>query len=134
MLSCGRTLSVAKRLGATTQVTSGSRASSPVRCPSGSAALDGPHTGKRVTTKRLLVAGCMAPSDESYDALGEVHVPQMCALPKDNLPGCMFPGATNYNPSAVQPADCYYQIAGCTDSTAVNYNRCLLYTSPSPRD
>ena len=123
VLSCGRTLSVAKRLGATTQVTSGSRASSPVRCPSGSAALDGPHTGKRVTTKRLLVAGCMAPSDESYDALGEVHVPHMCTVPQHYKQGCLLPSATNYAPGSAEPGPCKFaNTKGCTDPTAVNYN------------
>jgi len=47
----------------------------------------------------------------------------MCHLPKDHLPGCMFPGAWNYNPSARQPTDCYYHVLGCTDSRALNFNK-----------
>eukprot|EP00966_Prymnesium_polylepis_P265851 6141226-Prymnesium_polylepis.2 len=36
----------------------------------------------------------------------------MCDLPRDYRKGGIFPGALNYDPSAVQPADCFYQVRG----------------------
>ena len=113
-LECGRLVDTTDKYNAiATQRTT--RVS---RCPRGAPATS---LGS-VVSKRLLVGGCMVADDANYTSVAEVHVPQMCALPRDNLPGCMFPGATNYNPSAVQPSACYYQISGCTDSAALNYN------------
>lgn len=65
----------------------------------------------------------MIADDHNFTATAEVHVPQMCFLPKDYKKGCMFPGATNYDPTAVQPTNCHYQTKGCTSATAVNYNK-----------
>jgi len=88
------------------------------RCPRGT-----PLTSLgTVVTKRLLVGGCMIASDLNYTAAAEVHVPAACWAPAEYWKGCMFPGATNYDPTAKQPADCHYLSYGCTDSLAVNFN------------
>jgi len=68
------------------------------------------------------VGGCMIAADKNYTRTAEVHVPQFCATPADYHKGCMFPGATNFDPNARQSADCHYLTHGCTDSTAVNFN------------
>jgi len=113
-LECGRMLETTDKYNVVTW-----QANTLQRCPRGAPATS---VGS-VVSKRLLVGGCMIPADANYTATAEVHVPQMCYLPKDFHKGCMFPGATNYDPAAVQPAACHYLTQGCTDSTAVNYNR-----------
>jgi len=86
-----------------------------------------PHKAPVVTNgehdvNRLLIAGCMVSSDGNYSAMADVHVPQLCATPQDYKKGCLFPRATNYDISAVQSDVCYYNVRGCTNSLAVNYN------------
>ena len=71
---------------------------------------------------RLLVGGCMIPADNNYEALAEVHLPFYCAAPADYFKGCMFPGAVNFDGTAKQSGVCYYNLMGCTDSSALNYN------------
>jgi len=71
---------------------------------------------------RMLIAGCMKNGDASYNKYAEVHVPQMCSTPVDMVKGCLFPRATNYDMAAVQSDTCYYNVRGCTNSLAVNYN------------
>jgi hypothetical protein len=90
----------------------------PSRCPRGTPLL----SEGEVLVRRLLVGGCMLSNDTNYSATAEVHVPQACFSPADYWKGCMFPGATNYDPSAKQMGDCWWQTRGCTDSGAVNYN------------
>jgi len=88
------------------------------RCPRGTDA-----TGIGISvTKRLKIGGCMIMADQNFTVTAEVHVPQMCSVPADYHKGCMFPGATNYDPNARQSGDCHYLTHGCTDSTAVNFN------------
>jgi len=112
-LECGRMVDTTDKFNRVTRVTS-----STARCPRGS-----PATGLgNFVSKRLLVGGCMLTSDANYSSHAEVHVPQMCNTPANYLQGCMFPGATNYDPLAVQPTNCHYNIKGCTSSVAVNYN------------
>jgi len=90
----------------------------PARCPRGTPLL----TTGTVVTRRFLVGGCMVAGDANFSSTAEVHVPQACFSPQDYKKGCMFPGATNYDPTALQMGDCWWQTQGCTDSTAVNYN------------
>jgi len=71
---------------------------------------------------RLVIGGCMIPSDTRYDMYAEVHVPADCAAPADYKPGCMLPRAVNYDMNAVQSAPCTFHTHGCTDSLAHNYN------------
>ena len=90
----------------------------PYRCERGADATSlGSHVGKR-----LLIAGCMISSDISYSIMAEVHVPAYCTYPAQYRPGCMFQAATNYDPLARQPTDCHYNTAGCTSTSAINYN------------
>jgi len=91
----------------------------PYRCSRGS-----PYgvIGELSSAVRLLVAGCMLTSDASYSADAEIHIPAMCTQPADCRPGCMVPGATNYDINAVQPAHCAFPgVSGCTSPTAINY-------------
>lgn len=88
-----------------------------------------PHKAPVVTlganehdVNRMLIGGCMLSNDTSYSSLAEVHVPQMCDAPADYMKGCLFPRAINYDMSALQSDTCYYNVQGCTDSLAVNYN------------
>jgi len=112
-LECGRLIETTDKYNTATQMTDSLQ-----RCPRGLAATSiGTWVGKR-----LLMGGCMLANDANYTKHAEVHVPQLCYLPYDYKKGCMFPGATNYDPQAIQPGNCHYNIAGCTDSTAVNYN------------
>eukprot|EP00966_Prymnesium_polylepis_P184689 4280547-Prymnesium_polylepis.1 len=112
-LECGRLIETTDKYNTATQMTDSLQ-----RCPRGLAATSiGTWVGKR-----LLMGGCMLANDANYTKHAEVHVPQLCYLPYDYKTGCMFPGATNYDPQAIQPGNCHYNIAGCTDSTAVNYN------------
>lgn len=84
-------------------------------CPWGTPLVRGGATGTRVFAKRWLLAGCMAPADAHYEVTAEVHLPQACALPRHHLPGCLFPGALNYDPSAKESAFCR-----CATSPAPN--------------
>jgi len=112
-LECGRMIDTTDKYNIMTQVTEVRS-----RCPRGAPATS---IGS-VVSKRLLVGGCMIADDFNFTAAAEVHVPQMCFLPKDYKKGCMFPGATNYDPAAVSPGNCYYRTQGCTAGNAVNYN------------
>ena len=64
----------------------------------------------------------MITSDANFEAHAEVHVPTMCERPDDLRKGCLFPGARNYDPGAVQSDKCLYRVRGCTDASALNYN------------
>jgi hypothetical protein len=90
----------------------------PYRCPAGSPAKS---LGSYVS-KRMLVAGCMIPTDANYDDLAEVHVPAYCDVPYDYKAGCLIPWAENFDPTAKQSAKCLFKLKGCTDATALNYN------------
>jgi hypothetical protein len=112
-LECGRLIESTDKYNGITQETTYRS-----RCPRGT-----PTQSTGITvSKRLLTGGCMIADDHNFTASAEVHVPQLCYLPKDYGKGCMFPGATNYAPSAVQPGACIYQTLGCTSQSAVNYN------------
>ena len=89
-----------------------------MRCPAGTPLV----TPGRLVTRRLLIGGCLNPTDLQYEAHAEVHVPTMCERPVDLRIGCVFPGARNYDPGAVQSGKCLYNLGGCTDSSALNYN------------
>lgn len=91
-------------------------------CPRGAPLTHGGATGTVADVARLPIAGCMLMADAQYEPSADVHVPQMCAMPAAYLPGCLFPGALNYNPGAKQSGFCHYETSGCTRSTAVNYN------------
>jgi hypothetical protein len=121
-LECGRMLSVTPRFSSTPiLVRSTTSGTTPSRCPAGFP-LTSPKTA---TSKMLLVGGCMIATDAQYRASAMVHVPKLCATPAD-LPtaqiGCIFPGALNYAPGAVQSSKCKYNLNGCTSPTALNYN------------
>lgn len=88
------------------------------RCPTGSPAKGHGH----FVSKRLLIAGCMIPTDGNYNSLSEVHVPAYCKSPADYKKGCMSPGALNFCPTCVQMGDCNFGSRGCTNPNSVNYN------------
>lgn len=88
------------------------------RCPAGSPARG---SGTYVST-RLLIAGCMITNDTQYDILADVHLPAACSVTQDLTPGCMHPGALNYDPAANQVGPCRFPTSGCMSMTAVNYN------------
>jgi len=96
------------------------------RCPTGSPAKG---LGSFVS-KRMLIAGCMIPTDAQYDFLAEVHVPAYCAVPADYNKGCLNPMATNFNPTAKQSGDCHFLTMGCISPTAVNYNSEASFQDP----
>jgi len=79
-------------------------------------------TGKTITVKRLPIGGCMIPTDANYLASADVHIPHTCALPTDYKKGCLFPGARNYAPGAVQSGECLYNTEGCATAGSLNYN------------
>ena len=112
-LQCGRTLEVDNQLGSNPRKVPGTG-----RCPAGTPLS---HAG-RVVTRRLLIGGCMVSNDANYKPLADVHVPADCAIPSMLVTGCLFPGARNYAPGAVQSGMCDYATIGCTSSTALNYN------------
>ena len=110
-----------------------------VPCPPGTPNTNGGATGTLIAANRGPIAGCMIPSDTKFLQSADVHVPQMCALPAHYLPGCLFPGAVNYDPLARESAFCRYETLGCTDPNALNYNSlatqhdaaaCLMYGAP----
>jgi hypothetical protein len=88
------------------------------RCPTGSPA----KSAGQYTSKRMKIAGCMVPTDASYDAIAEVHVPAYCTTPTDYKKGCLLPAALNFDPAAVQCGECTWPTKGCTDSNSFNYN------------
>jgi hypothetical protein len=89
------------------------------RCPAGSPA----KTLGSFVSKRPLSAGCMVPTDPSYDALAEVHVPEYCSTTfVDYMKGCMLPSALNFDPAAKQVGVCKFPTKGCASPTALNYN------------
>ena len=112
-LECGRMLSFAERHSSVFTA-----APTTARCPAGTPLT----TPGVITVKRLLIAGCMKAGDANFKSTAEVHLPEDCASPSDISPGCMFPGARNYAPGSKQSAKCLYELAGCTDPTALNYN------------
>jgi len=75
-----------------------------------------------IFARRLLLAGCMIPDDENYEATAEVHIPQACAIPAHFAPGCLFPGALNYDPGAREVGFCRYPTRGCTEPNSINYH------------
>jgi hypothetical protein len=88
------------------------------RCPTGSPAKGHGH----YVSKRLLIAGCMIPTDKSYSSLAEVHIPAYCTNPADYKKGCMSPGALNFCSTCVQMDQCNFGSRGCTNPNSVNYN------------
>jgi len=117
MLECGRMIDASSADGTNSvRMTANGMVA---RCARGSAAFT---LGTYTNQVRLKVGGCMINSDLNYTSTAEVHVPQMCYEPANFNAGCMFPGATNYDPSATQPAPCHYATYGCTSPTALNYN------------
>jgi len=113
-LQCGRSLETLSSFGDGVRKIHGGGG----RCPTG-ADLSAPG---RVLTKRMLIGGCMNRSDASYKPLAEIHIPADCSHPASLLRGCLFPGARNYLPGAVESAECIYTTLGCTSTTALNYN------------
>ena len=97
-------------------------------------------------SKRLLTGGCKAywksTVDDTYYPDGhfmpsaEIHVPYMCKTPyyskwlktpagawEPVTVGCMFPGATNFDPAAnAIGVHCHWRTIGCTNPEALNYN------------
>jgi len=118
-LQCGRTIEVHSRLGDASPVklpyATGTKIS---RCPAGTPLT---YPGKKVV-KMLLIGGCMISTDPSYAPSAMIHTPEACATPADLTKGCIFPGAHNYAPGAVQPTKCLYNVRGCTKPAALNYN------------
>jgi len=120
-LECGRTVETWGHFGA--GVATAVNADGPAHpCPRGTPNTNGAATGTIITASRVPLAGCMISTDASYLANAEVHVPQMCTTPAHYMPGCLFPGANNFAPGAKESARCYYETAGCTSLTALNYN------------
>jgi hypothetical protein len=118
-LQCGRTLEVDSRFAsAPLPLTQPAGADIPPRCPAGTAL---EYQGK-MTVKRLLIGGCMIPSDSRYKISAEIHIPDDCDDVADYKKGCLFPGSVNYSPGSVQSGDCIYKLNGCTSATALNYN------------
>lgn len=124
-LECGRLLQAHSRLsGAEVNLPypNGAAPFTPSRCPAGFP-LD--RTGT-ATAKMLLIGGCMIGADSSYLPSAMIHVPELCSTPTDypgvGMIGCLFPGALNYAPGAVQSGPCEYKTTGCTSPTALNYN------------
>lgn len=73
--------------------------------------------------KRMPTGGCLDWNDSNYDPRVDYHVPGSCASHFSIIMGgCPMPLASNYDPSAKTPTTCSYETAGCTDSTAHNYN------------
>ena len=91
-------------------------------CPRGTAHVNGGATGTVISTPRLAIAGCMIANDANFEPSADVHVPHLCAVKAHHLPGCIFPGALNYDPGARESAFCHYATPGCTSSTALNFN------------
>ena len=97
------------------------------RCEQGAAATyAGAYVGKR-----LLIAGCLITADAAYSPTADVHVPEYCNTPANFNPGCMVPGATNFDPMAKQPTQCRYATRGCRSSTAINYNSDATVDDPN---
>jgi len=64
----------------------------------------------------------MDSADANYDSLAEVHVPSYCDNHADYHKGCMFPGADNFDATALQSGKCQFKLIGCMNSEALNYN------------
>jgi len=119
-LECGRVISTQSyHLGAPVVSTV---AGSVRACPPGTPNTRGGATGTLIPASRMPIAGCMLTADANYEPSADVHVPQMCAAPASYLPGCLFPGALNYNAAAREPAECTYVTRGCMTPGALNYN------------
>jgi len=123
-LTCGHMTSLETRFGNLLRELDAPRlpyanVDGPYRCARGSTAV----TSGEHTDVRLLVGGCMISDDTNYLLDAEIHVPALCAQPADFRPGCMLPGGTNFDITAVQPTDCAFPgTRGCTSSTALNYD------------
>ena len=135
-LECGHAISTTSYYRESAVI---STVDSVVPCPPGTPNTNGGATGTLIAANRGPIAGCMIPSDTKFLQSADVHVPQMCALPAHYLPGCLFPGAVNYDPLARESAFCRYETLGCTDPNALNYNSlatqhdaaaCLMYGAP----
>lgn len=125
-LECGRLLDIRPRFGSAEitypyEFLKGDKTNG-IRCPAGTPLAS---TGKR-TVRSLLHGGCMITTDAAFNPIAEVHVSELCSGTTKDLPaakkGCMFPGALNYAPGAVQPTKCLYKVNGCTTAGALNYN------------
>jgi hypothetical protein len=125
-LECGHLAATADRFGQGTNVLDapllGSHPTTHYRCPRKAPVISGGGDRGMYQVHRLLVAGCMISTDNEYNSLAEVHVPAMCSVPTDLKKGCMLPRAVNYDMTAVQSGPCTFHTAGCTDSTAHNFN------------
>jgi hypothetical protein len=134
-LECGRTISTSNRFGGNVQQVykqnPGSTAWVIKPCPRGSPATNGGATGTVVTSKRLLITGCMLTADANYLPNAEIHLPQACATPNHTSAGCVFPGALNYAPGATESAFCRYRTDGCTSPTSLNYNSLATFDDGS---
>jgi hypothetical protein len=121
-MECGRLLAInSVSLDASQAVSTG-------RCPRGSDV----DTANYIPgwTRRLLIGGCMIPTDPQYNSGAEVHVPQACYAPADYMKGCLFPTALNFDPDALQSGYCEWPTKGCTDPTAYNYNSLATEDGP----
>lgn len=121
-MECGRLLAI------NNQAMDAYQAIATGRCPRGSPVDTANYFP--AWTRRLLVGGCMIPSDPEYDSEAEVHVPQDCSSPADYKKGCLFPTALNFDPTAVQPGLCEWPTIGCMDPTAYNYNSLATDSGP----
>jgi len=123
-LQCGRAIETFGRFSTTPTPLAYSMTSTVSRCPAG-IPLDYPG---KLTTRSLMVGGCMITTDDNFRPTANLHVPEDCAAsaPNNALPlaqqGCLFPGAVNFAPNAAQSTKCKYNVNGCTSSTALNYN------------
>lgn len=127
-LECGRAVSLEDArdsfAGVAHPVRQAGESGVTMRCPQGAPVTSYAPLGTRAP--RLLLGGCMVPTDPAYDSLAEVHAPETCArydaAASAYRKGCLVFGATNYDADARQVGHCHYQTAGCTNATALNYN------------
>lgn len=118
-LQCGRALESYDRYSSTPTNLAYAAGTLVSRCPAGT-----PLTRQgTLKTVSLLVGGCMIASDANYKPTAKIHIPGDCATPADHThKGCIFPGAINFVPGAVQPTTCHYHTNGCNKPAALNYN------------
>ena len=69
------------------------------------------------------VVGCADSAAFTFAADATVHNQLSCRYESDLTHGCLAPSAANFDSSASlsTPARCYFDVGGCTDSTADNY-------------
>lgn len=120
-MECGRALSITGRFSSTPTPLAYAEAPDVAksRCPAGFPLT---ATGAKLTARSVLHGGCMNPTDPNYDSIAGVHVPEMCDTMADYMKGCLFPGARNYAPGSRQSGKCLYNVNGCINPAALNYN------------